>query len=181
MLTATCLTNLVARESPELLVATSETLNSSVKIKSLHLLLLTTVPKLGIEKITVDPLTLFHRICVAKQSDEDLKMFFTFDLSPFPLSLFIEEAMRKGTKSSLISAFTPTKIDAVQGKNNFAVVDGDHLLHKVIWQRNMNFGDIAKSYLTYLQTHYGSNVAVVFDGYPSDVNGKSTKSAERIR
>ncbi|GBL73118.1 hypothetical protein AVEN_112782-1 [Araneus ventricosus] len=45
----------------------------------------------------------------------------------------------------------------------------------------MNFGDIAKSYLTYLQTHYGSNRAVVFDGYPSDVNGKSTKSAERIR
>ncbi|GBO13204.1 hypothetical protein AVEN_267086-1 [Araneus ventricosus] len=45
----------------------------------------------------------------------------------------------------------------------------------------MNFGDIAKSYLTYFQTHYGSSVAVVFDGYPSDVNGKSTKSAERIR
>ncbi|GBN13654.1 hypothetical protein AVEN_66182-1 [Araneus ventricosus] len=45
----------------------------------------------------------------------------------------------------------------------------------------MNFGDIAKSYLTYLQTHYGSKVAVVFDGYPCDVNGKSTKSAERIR
>ncbi|GBL72647.1 hypothetical protein AVEN_127899-1 [Araneus ventricosus] len=45
----------------------------------------------------------------------------------------------------------------------------------------MNFGGIANSYLTYLQTHYGSNVAVVFDGYPSDVNGKSTKSAERIR
>ncbi|GBM73342.1 hypothetical protein AVEN_37593-1 [Araneus ventricosus] len=61
------------------------------------------------------------------------------------------------------------------------LVDGGHLLQKVVWQRNMNFGDIAKSYLTYLQTHYGSNVAVVFDGYPSDVNGKSTKSAERIR
>ncbi|GBM99351.1 hypothetical protein AVEN_124419-1 [Araneus ventricosus] len=89
--------------------------------------------------------------------------------------------MRKGTKSSLFSSFTPTKIDAVQGKNNFVVVDGGHLLHKVVWHRNMNFGDIAKSYLTYLQTHYGSNVAVVFDGYPSDVNGKSTKSAERIR
>ncbi|GBN76958.1 hypothetical protein AVEN_194150-1 [Araneus ventricosus] len=108
-------------------------------------------------------------------------MFFTFELSPFPLSLFNEEGMRKGTKSSLFSAFTPTKIDTVQGKNNFVVVDGGHLLHKVVWQRNMNFGDIAKSYLTYLQTHYGSNVAVVFDGYPSNVNGKSTKSAERIR
>ncbi|GBM02061.1 hypothetical protein AVEN_209748-1 [Araneus ventricosus] len=89
--------------------------------------------------------------------------------------------MRKRTKSSLYSEFTPTKIYAVQGKNNFVTVDGGHLLHKVVWQRNMNFGDIAKSYLTYLQTHYGSNVAVVFDGYPSDANGKSTKSAERIR
>ncbi|GBN08120.1 hypothetical protein AVEN_16153-1 [Araneus ventricosus] len=108
-------------------------------------------------------------------------MFFTFELSPFPLSLFNEEGIRKGTKSSLFSAFTLSKIDAVQGKNNFVVVDGGHLLHKVVWQRNVNFGDIAKSYLTYLQTHYGSNVAVVFDGYPSDVNGKSTKSAERIR
>ncbi|GBL95598.1 hypothetical protein AVEN_24809-1 [Araneus ventricosus] len=89
--------------------------------------------------------------------------------------------MRKGTKSSLFSAFTPIKIDAVQGKNNFVMVDGGPLLHKVVWQRNMNFGDISKSYLTYLQTHYGSIVAVVFDRYPSDVNGKSTKSAERIR
>ncbi|GBN48437.1 hypothetical protein AVEN_168652-1 [Araneus ventricosus] len=89
--------------------------------------------------------------------------------------------MRKGTKSFLFSAFTPTKIDAVQGKNNFVVVDAGHLHHKVVWQRNMNFGDITKSYLTYLQTHYGWNVAVVFDGYPSDVNGKSTKSAESIR
>ncbi|GBN64032.1 hypothetical protein AVEN_159133-1 [Araneus ventricosus] len=73
--------------------------------------------------------------------------------------------MRKGTKSSLFSAFTPTKIDAVQGKNNFVVVDGGHLLHKVVWRRNMNFGDIATSYLAYLQSHYRSNVAVVFDGY----------------
>ncbi|GBO31702.1 hypothetical protein AVEN_78672-1 [Araneus ventricosus] len=129
----------------------------------------------------MDPLILFHRICVAKQSDEDLKMFFTFELSPFPLSLFSEEGMRKGTKSSLFSAFTPTKIDAVQGKNNFVVVNGGNLLHKVVWHRNMDFGDIAKSYLTYLQTHYGSNVAVVFDGYPSDVNGKSTKSTERTK
>ncbi|GBM62832.1 hypothetical protein AVEN_209473-1 [Araneus ventricosus] len=74
---------------------------------------------------------------LCRQSDEDLKMFFTFELSPFPLSLFNEEGIRKGTKSSLFSAFTPTKIDAVQ--------------------------------------------AVVFDGYPFDVNRKSTKSAERIR
>ncbi|GBN58981.1 hypothetical protein AVEN_37106-1 [Araneus ventricosus] len=89
--------------------------------------------------------------------------------------------MRKGTKSSLFSVSIPTKIDAIQGKNTFVVVDGGHLLHKVVWQRNMNFEDIAKSYLRYLQTNYGLNVAVVFDGYPSNVNGNSAKIAERIR
>ncbi|GBM75924.1 hypothetical protein AVEN_125335-1 [Araneus ventricosus] len=108
-------------------------------------------------------------------------MFFTYELLPFPLSLFSEEGMRKGTKSFLFSAFTPTKIDAVEGKNNFVAVNGGHLLHKVVWQRNMNFEDMVKSYLTYLQTHYGSNVAVVFDGYPSDETGRSTKSAEHIQ
>ncbi|GBM19781.1 hypothetical protein AVEN_208654-1 [Araneus ventricosus] len=178
MLTATCLTNLVTRESPELLVETSETVNSSVKI----VITLASVNKSAKirKEITVDPLTLFHRICVVKQLDEDFKMFFTFELSPFPLSLFNEEGLRKGAKLSLFSTFTPTKIDAAQGKNNFVVVDGGYLLYKVVWQQNMNFGDIPKSYLTYLQTHYGSNVAIVCDGYPTDVNRKSTKSAERI-
>ncbi|GBL81649.1 hypothetical protein AVEN_93436-1 [Araneus ventricosus] len=66
-------------------------------------------------------------------------------------------------------------------KNTFVVVDGGHLLHKVVWQRNVNFEDISKSYRRYLQTLYGSNVAVVFDGYPSDVNRNSVKSAECIR
>ncbi|GBM78082.1 hypothetical protein AVEN_132223-1 [Araneus ventricosus] len=35
--------------------------------------------KIGKEKNIVDKLTLFHRICVAKQSDEELKMFFTLN------------------------------------------------------------------------------------------------------
>ncbi|GBN07636.1 hypothetical protein AVEN_228393-1 [Araneus ventricosus] len=45
----------------------------------------------------------------------------------------------------------------------------------------MNFGVIAKSHLTYLETHYRSNVDVEFDGYPSYVTGKSAKSAKHIR
>ncbi|GBN07519.1 hypothetical protein AVEN_252893-1 [Araneus ventricosus] len=57
--------------------------------------------KIGNEKMTVDPLTLFHRICVTKQSDEELKMFFTFELLSFPLSLFSEEGIRKRAKSFL--------------------------------------------------------------------------------
>ncbi|GBN20208.1 hypothetical protein AVEN_149938-1 [Araneus ventricosus] len=118
MLTATCLTNVVARESAELAGGNFGNVKFKRKDKVITLASVNNSAKIGKEKITVDPLTLFHRICVAKQSDEDLKMFFTFELSPSPLSLFNEEGMRKGTKSSLFSAFTPTKIDAVQGVFN---------------------------------------------------------------
>lgn len=136
--------------------------------------------KIGKESVTVDPLTLFHRICIAKKSDEDLKNFFAFELAPFPMSLFNEAGMRKGTKSSFYSAFDPTTFDKIQGANNFVVVDGGHLLHKVVWSRNINFKSIGEGYVKYLRSHYGENVSVVFDGYPSDSN-TSTKNAERLR
>ncbi|GBM15088.1 hypothetical protein AVEN_150105-1 [Araneus ventricosus] len=61
--------------------------------------------------IVMDTLMLFHRLCIAKQSDDDLKAFFKFELSPFPISLFTGEGMRKGTKSSLYTSFTPITED----------------------------------------------------------------------
>ncbi|GBN66268.1 hypothetical protein AVEN_232775-1 [Araneus ventricosus] len=41
------------------------------KDKAITLASVNNSTKIGKEKITVDPLTLFHRICVAKQSDEE--------------------------------------------------------------------------------------------------------------
>lgn len=131
--------------------------------------------------VTVNPLTLFHRLCVLKQSDEELRDFFTYELSPIPMSLFTEEGMRKGTKSSLYSAFQPVSFDEKHGTTKFVVVDGGHLLHKVVWPRNSSFGSIADRYTQYIIAHYGSNVAVVFDGYPTDAAKKGTKSSERLR
>ncbi|GBM89707.1 hypothetical protein AVEN_216821-1 [Araneus ventricosus] len=67
---------------------------------------LTTVLKLG-KKNFYGSINPFHRICVGKQSDGDLQMFFIFE--EFSLSLFSEERMRIETKSSLFSAFVPKK------------------------------------------------------------------------
>lgn len=64
--------------------------------------------KIGNISIVVDPFMLFHRLCIAKQSDDDLKAYLKFELSPFPMFLFTEKGMRKGTKSSLYTSFTPT-------------------------------------------------------------------------
>ena len=49
--------------------------------------------------ISIDPQLIFRIICIAKQSNEELEKFLEFELSPFPLALFNEEGMRKGTKS----------------------------------------------------------------------------------
>lgn len=120
-------------------------------------------------------------MCLVKQTDDDIKEFFSYELSPYPMSLFTEEGMRKGTKSSLYTAFTPIEKDEIQGKNHFVVVDGGHLLHKVVWPSNATFKTIIATYIKYLQSHYGSNLMVVFDGYPSEAAQKSTKSSARVR
>lgn len=86
--------------------------------------------------------------------------------------------MRKGTKSSLYTAFTPMNCEDVLKKKPFAVVDGGYLLHKVVWQKNASFSAISQSYCSFLTRHYGSEVAVIFDGYPAE---SATKSAERLR
>lgn len=43
--------------------------------------------------VPVDPLTLFQRLCLAKQSEEDLMQFFPYELAPYPTSIFYEEGM----------------------------------------------------------------------------------------
>lgn len=135
--------------------------------------------KAGTLKVTaIDPFTLFQRLCLSKQSDEDLKVFLSYELAPYPMSLFSEEGMRKGNKSSLYKAFTPINSNEMTEKKALAVVDGGYLLHKVIWPHNASFATISQNYSSFLKRHYGSQVVVVFDGYPART---STKRFERLR
>ncbi|GBM48270.1 hypothetical protein AVEN_108699-1, partial [Araneus ventricosus] len=135
-------------------VVTLASINSSVKIGNIS--------------IVVDPLVFFHRLCIAKKSDDDLKAFFKFELSPFPISLFTGESMRKGTKSSLYTSFSPITEDVKSERSQYVVVDGGHLLHKVVWRQQATFGAIADRYVHYLRNNYGQDIAVIFYGYPDD-------------
>lgn len=53
------------------------------------------------EKVLTDPLLLFQRISLLKESSDQLREYFNYELSPFPLSLFDIVGMRKTVKSSL--------------------------------------------------------------------------------
>ncbi|GBM17076.1 hypothetical protein AVEN_107517-1 [Araneus ventricosus] len=147
-------------------VLTLASINSSVKISNIS--------------IVVDPHILFHRLCIAKQSDDDLKAFFKCELSPFPILLFTGESMRKGTKSSLYTTFSPITEDVKPEGSQYVVVDGGHLLHKIVWRQQATFGEIADRYLQYLNNKYGQDIAVIFDAFPDD-DKKSTKNCERLR
>ena len=127
----------------------------------------------------IDPLTLFQRICIAKHSPKDLEDFLKYELAPFPMSLFSEDGMRKGTKSSLYSAFSSLPNTTKLPPKRTAVVDGGFLLHKVIRNKTDSFHEICKKYVKFVRDHYGANVVVIFDGYPLDPEVRGTKSAER--
>lgn len=119
-------------------------------------------------------------MCIAKQSDEELQEYMQFELAPFPLSLFTEEGMRKGTKSWLYKVFMPLSNDTLFG-NSTHVIDGGFLLHRVVWHHNQSFAAICTNYVQYVERHYGLNAVIVFDGYPANAANKNTKSAERLR
>lgn len=57
--------------------------------------------------LSINPLLLYQRICIAKNSETGLKHFLAYELVPFSLSLYSEEEMRKETKSLLYNAFEP--------------------------------------------------------------------------
>ncbi|GBO44725.1 hypothetical protein AVEN_121728-1 [Araneus ventricosus] len=146
-------------------VVTLASINSSVKICNIS--------------IVVDLHILFHRLCIVKQSDDDLKTFFKFELSPFPNLLFTGESMRKGTKSSLYTSFSPITEDVKPEGSQYVVVDGGHLLQKIVWRQQATFGAIADRYVQYLNNKYGQDIAVIIDVY-SDDDKKSTKNCERL-
>lgn len=129
----------------------------------------------------IDPMVLFQRMAICQATTEELRSFLTFELAPYPMSLFDDFGMRKGTKSSLYDAFDPEK-SVVFGEKRFEVFDGGYLLHKVKWNKDMSITDICERYVRFLKKHSTADkIAVVFDGYSSESREIGTKSTERLR
>ncbi|GBM60995.1 hypothetical protein AVEN_264338-1 [Araneus ventricosus] len=55
--------------------------------------------------VSINSLLIFQRMCIAKESEKEFEKFFTYELAPFPLSLFNDDGMRKCVKSSMYQAF----------------------------------------------------------------------------
>lgn len=151
------------------------------KDKVLPLSSVTTSIKVDSSPVPINPLLLFQRTCIAKNFETDLKHFLAYELAPFPLSLFTEEGMRKGTKTLLYKAFEPLTENLQRSNRHHCIIDGGFLLHKVVWGRIETFDLICQKYVRYVQHNFEGKVAIIFDGYPTDMKLAGTKTSERVR
>lgn len=132
------------------------------------------------ETVCVNPNQLLHRMVCSVRSCEQLAEIFHYELCTYPPSLFDEAGlMRKGNKSSIVKVLAPkaNEISNEKSKGECIIVDGGHLLHRVVWQRPATFRTICEQYTRYVLTHFGK-CTVIFDGYEQQL---STKDEEHIR
>ena len=53
--------------------------------------------------VPINPLLIFQGMCIAKTSETELEKFLTYELAPFPLSLFNDDVCTKRYKKNYIS------------------------------------------------------------------------------
>ena len=137
--------------------------------------------KIRDDVIPVDTMTLFNRIICVIDTEHERRKCFEYELAPQPLSLFTETSMRKANKSDLCTAFEKRVAcrDTLPIQVTTYVVDGGHLLHRVLWQCPATFSSLYVQYVSYINRHYGMTVTIVFDGYSDTI--PNTKDHEHNR
>ena len=122
--------------------------------------------KIGDEKVTIDPLTLFLRlvVMVERKPDEEITNYFEYELCPYPMSLFKDGVMRSSQKSKLKSYLlaNSSTIDKDQDET-IKIADGGALLWCCNWKKNQSFQSIFQMYIDFLR--FLKITVVVFDGY----------------
>ena len=104
-----------------------------------------------------------------------MEQFLTYELAPQTPSLFLDGAIRKPTKSSLLMPLVP--IQTYLPNTAHFVIDEGHLLQTVVWSQPSTYRAVCQCYVAYILEHCGTGTIVVFDGYTT----VSTKSEEQLR
>ncbi|KAH9633048.1 hypothetical protein HF086_000408 [Spodoptera exigua] len=65
--------------------------------------------------VPIEPDLIFKRISFVKKTQDELKEFLKYELSPYPMSLFDKNGMRKSAKSVLYDMFKPVPEETICG------------------------------------------------------------------
>jgi hypothetical protein len=139
------------------------------------------------EDRTIDPALLFQRFLVVSQTgDLSLEEVLSYELSPYPPSLFEEKnLLRKVDKAQLLDGLknhvASCSDEAVlhyipEVEHN--ILDGGSLLHRLKWTEGKTYSSIANDYADFTVKHYGK-ATVIFDGYGGRPNTKDHTHQQR--
>ena len=134
-------------------------------------------PKTKIGKnneIGIDPALLFHRLLVvANASTVSPNDVFSYELCSYPPAIFETPILlRKADKSKIVESIR-NHIKQQEKQNNLEnegggycdmnyVLDGGSLLHRVCWEKDCSYQDIANAYVRLVTSYYGPAI-LVFD------------------
>ncbi|KAJ8893535.1 hypothetical protein PR048_006133 [Dryococelus australis] len=125
-------------------------------------------------KFKINPQQLFLRISCILKPPRGYEEYMCYELAPKPPSLFDRSLMRKTNKSVLediLQKYIPG-VDSYPGSNSY-LVDGCHLLHKVLLPRPATYLQLCETYVRYVITHCGPGSSVVFYGYNGPMTTKN--------
>ena len=149
----------------------------SDKVKNLQSLY-STVKVYG-EKVDINPLALFLRLItvIERQPQIDIKSYFEYELTPFPMSMFKDGLMRTAAKHKLkdflLTNVSPSEVEH-EPSQTFTVMDGGSLLWLCNWRKGELYSQICQKYVDKCRNLHVD--AVVFDGYV-----QSTKNQTRLK
>ena len=136
----------------------------------------TTGVVIGEETVNIDPQVLFQRLIAIKDHHDYSSELFEYELCGYPPAPFDRYELPRETNKPQISDAVWEVTKSVQtkvpsDKTHFAI-NGGALLQRIPWQRGVTYDHICKTYVQYVERHYGKQVTIVFDGYQ---HGPSTK------
>lgn len=130
--------------------------------------LIATTPVMEVdnEKVPIDTTLLFQKIAVSLVDRKDLmKDAISFELSPYPMALFNDSGIMRGSnKSDLYKYLNKTTYAKKDFTDVRFVIDGGYLLHKVVWPKTCTFQEVFEVYESFIVKHYSSDATIVFDG-----------------
>ena len=144
--------------------------------------------------IQINPQNLFDRLIAlalvsSHEKETDLDEMLSYELTPFPPSLFEgEELMREAHKPQITELlkkhYSPKPSDKMQKFEGTVVLDGGSLLYTINWTKGTKFQEVAGLYTKFVTKNYlkpDCDVKVVFDSYPEEPTPKDSTHLRRTR
>lgn len=103
--------------------------------------------KVGDDTVHVHSTQLLQRIICTVKVPQELEECFTYELATVPLSIFDEAGLMRKTKKSALYKMSNDVKGHIHDSGTKYVIDGGHLIHRVVWPKQGSFADVSATYV----------------------------------